>query len=249
MAMVAAVVCMCSLQNTINLPKRSRFGAQRTLFGTAGRTGHELIVGRAQYSYGMNFLPRHFLPLAFTALHLAAAQQTVAVVRGAEPNGNPSSGGYLPPAQSLTQLIKSDRVINEAIMVFIRTSDPSAFRKSITSAAEAGDTGAELFLAEQYIPEQCTREADQDVPHCGKDGNTPPQVVFRSNPLGLEASYEEAARWLQKASVGGSGEASEVLAQLITRMQANGHHTSYTAAGLRSLSYPCAFSGVRCRAN
>jgi len=55
-------------------------------------------------------------------------------------------------------------------------------------------------------------------------------VVFRRNPLGVEAFYEEAVHWLQKASAQGSGEASEVLAQLITRMQANGHGTSYTVA-------------------
>jgi TPR repeat protein len=55
-------------------------------------------------------------------------------------------------------------------------------------------------------------------------------VVFRRNPLGVEAFYEEAVHWLQKASAQGSGEASEVLAQLLTRMQANGHGTTYTAA-------------------
>ena len=76
----------------------------------------------------------------------------------------------------------------------------------------------------------CGFELNQDVPHCGKSGNEPPPVVFRHNPLGIEASYEDAARWLQKASAQGSGEASEVLAQLITRMLANGHSTSYTAA-------------------
>jgi hypothetical protein len=139
-------------------------------------------------------------------------------------------GGYKPPALSLTQLLESDRVPNEAMMTFARTGDSAAFRNTIMQAAQADDLGAELLLAEQYIPEQCTSEPNQDVPRCGKSGNEPPHVVFRKNPLGIEASYAEAARWLQKASAQGSGEASEVLAQLITRMLANGHDTSYTAA-------------------
>ncbi len=149
---------------------------------------------------------------------------------GPEPDGMPSSGGYKPPALSLSQLLETDRVLQGALMSFMRTRDSSSYRNTIIGAAQAGDVGAELFLAEQYIPEQCTFEPNQDVPHCGKSGNEPPHVVFRKNPLGLEASYEEAARWLEKASAQGSGEASEVLAQLITRMQANGHGTTFTAA-------------------
>jgi hypothetical protein len=178
----------------------------------------------------MSFLRQGALSLAFAALYVASAQQPVATQRGTDPNGNPSSGSYKPPALSLAQLLESDHVPNEAMMAFMRTGDKEAFRNTITGAAQAGDIGAELLLAEQYIPEQCTFEPDQDVPHCGKSGNEPPHVVFRSNPLGVEASYEEAVRWLQKASVQGSGVASEVLAQLITRMQANGHATSFTAA-------------------
>ena len=142
----------------------------------------------------------------------------------------PSSGNYQPPALSLAQLLEHDRVPNAAMMAFMQTGDKVAFRNTIMQAAQASDLGAELLLAEQYIPEQCTFEPNQDVPHCGKSGNELPHVVFRQNPLDVDASYEEAAHWLQKASTQGSGEASEVLAQLITRMQANGHGTGYTAA-------------------
>jgi hypothetical protein len=178
----------------------------------------------------MNFLRRRVLLLVLATSHLAAAQQPVPIQRGTEQNGNPSSGGYKPPALSLTQLLESDHVLGEAMMTFMRTGDSEAFRNTITGAAQLGNIGAELFLAEQYIPEQCTFEPNQDAPHCGKSGNEPPHVVFRKNPLRVEASYEEAALWLEKASAQGSGEASEVLAQLITRMQTNGHGTSYTAA-------------------
>ena len=143
----------------------------------------------------------------------------------------PSSGGYEPPPLSLGRLLESDHAMNEALMTFAGTGDSNAYRATVFKAAQDGNLAAELILGEQYIPETCGfEEPNQDVPHCGKDGNQPPPIVFRKNPLGIEASYEEAAKWLEKASAQGSGEASEVLAQLITRMQANGHGTHYTAA-------------------
>jgi len=140
----------------------------------------------------------------------------------------PSSGGYQPPSTSLTELLEHDHAMNEAMMKFAGTGDRAAYRIAVFNGAQSGNLAAELILGEQYIPEQCTFEPNQDVPHCGKDGNETPQVIFRQNPLGIDASYEEASQWLEKASAQGSGEASEVLAQLITRMQANGHRTHYT---------------------
>lgn len=137
--------------------------------------------------------------------------------------------GYTPPPLSLVQLLQSDSHLNQVLMAFARTGDGEALKKSVFELAQAGDIGAELFLAEQYIPEQCPLEPNQDVPHCGRNGEEPPKIVFRTNRLKLPASYEEAMRWLEKSSAHGSGEASEVLAQLITRIHANGHVTHYTA--------------------
>jgi hypothetical protein len=178
---------------------------------------------------GLQFLQIGLLPFALFVAHLPS-QQPVALQRSTEHSGMPSSGGYHPPALSLTELLECDRVMSEALMSFMRTSDSAAYKAAVFKAAKAGDLAAELLLAEQSIPEQCTFEPNQDVPHCGKNGNEPPHVVFRKNPLGIEASYEEAAKWLEKASGQGSGEASEVLAQLITRMNSNGHGTIYTVA-------------------
>ncbi len=178
----------------------------------------------------MKLLKRGLLLVVLACSGLLVAQQPVAVQRGTDRGGMPSSGGYKGSALSLTQLLESDPVLQEALMSFLRTGNSTSYRNAVMSAAQTGDIGAELLLAEQYIPEQCAYEPNQDVPHCGKSGNEAPGVIFRRNPLGLEASYEEAARWLEKASAQGSGEASEVLAQLITRMQANGHGTQYTAA-------------------
>jgi hypothetical protein len=142
----------------------------------------------------------------------------------------PASGGYKAPSTSLMQLMEHDHSMSEALMTFASNGDGKAYKATVFKAAEAGNLAAELILAEQYIPEQCTFEPNQDTPHCGKKGDEPPHVIFRSNPLGIDASYEEACHWLEKASTQGSGEASEVLAQLITRMHANGHSTPYTSA-------------------
>ena len=179
----------------------------------------------------MTFLQRALLLVAFAVAHLAVSQQPVTVQRSTQQNGTPLSGGYEPSPLSLERLLESDHAMNEAIMTFARTGDKNALRATVFKAAQERHLAAELMLAEQYIPEQCGfEEPNQDVPHCGKNGNVPPHVIFRQNPLGIEASYDEAAKWLEKASAQGSGEASEVLAQLITRMQANGHGTHYTAA-------------------
>ncbi len=142
----------------------------------------------------------------------------------------PSSGGYNAPSTSLMQLMERDHSMSEALMTFASNGNRNAYKTTVFKAAEGGNLAAELILAEQYIPEQCTFEPNQDTPHCGKKGDETPRVIFRSNPLGIDASYEEACHWLEKASAQGSGEASEVLAQLITRMHANGHSTPYTSA-------------------
>jgi hypothetical protein len=192
-------------------------------------TQSEMGISEMRMRKALQFLQPGLLPFALFVSHLAS-QQPVPLQRNSEPSGMPSSGGYHPPALSLAALLETDHAINEALMTFTRTGDGATYKSAVFQAAQAGDLAAELLLAEQYIPEQCAFEPNQDVPHCGKNGNEPPQVIFRNNPLGIEASYEEAAQWLEKASAQGSGEASEVLAQLITRMLANGHRTPYTIA-------------------
>ena len=173
-------------------------------------------------------LRQSVLSILLAASAVAVAQQPVAVQKLPPHNGAPSSGGYQPSALSTVQLLQSDPAMNEALLTFVRTGNRDAYRTSVLTAAQNGNLAAELILAGQYIPEQCTFEPNQDAPHCGKAANEPPRVTFRANPLGVEASYEEAAKWLEKASAQGSGEASEILAQLITRMLANQHSTHYT---------------------
>ena len=172
----------------------------------------------------------HLLLLALTLARLVTAQTPAVMQKSVQQSATPPSERAGPAQSSGAALLESDHSINEAIMSFARTGDRDALRMTVFKDAQQGDLAAELLLGEQYIPEQCVYEPNQDVPHCGKNGDKTPPVVFRKNPLGIEASYEEAAKWLEKASAQGFGEASEVLAQLITRMQANGHATSYTEA-------------------
>lgn len=144
--------------------------------------------------------------------------------------GMPTSGGYTPPALSLESLLASDKTISDAVMAYAQSGDSATFRRAVQSAAASDDIAAELYLAEQYIPEQCPFDPNHDAPHCRPDGKPNPNVLFRSNPLDLPSSYEDACQWLERASAQGSGEASEILAQLITRMLSNGHPTPYTDA-------------------
>jgi hypothetical protein len=142
----------------------------------------------------------------------------------------PTSAGYKAPGPSLKTLFESDEKLKNAIMKYAATGNAEAYRKFIETEASAGNVGAELLLGSMYIPEQCTFQPNRDAPHCGEDGNEKPNFSFRANSLGIPPSYEEAAHWLDRASAQGSGEASERLAQLITRMLANRHDTTYTIA-------------------
>lgn len=178
----------------------------------------------------MNDVARWMVVLVFWAqTGVAVAQGPAAIQRVTPSGGLPPSGGYKAPALSLSQLFENDPFLSRIVMTFVQSGNKESARAEVMKAAEGGNLGAEMLLGEQYIPEQCVRAPNRDVPNCGEGDSKAPQVSAGKNPLGVEASYEEAARWLEKASRHGSGEATEVLAQLITRMHANGHHTGYTA--------------------
>jgi hypothetical protein len=168
------------------------------------------------------------------AITLVAALLFCAVTSSAQEEQStptaPTSGGYMPPALSLESLVATDKAISDAVTGYGRYGDTPSFRAAIQSAAASGDVGAQLFLGEQYIPEQCPMDPDHDVPGCSPNGKHNPKVIFRANLLDLPASYEDAIQWLARASAQGSGEASEILAQLITRMLSNSYPTSYTQA-------------------
>jgi len=177
-------------------------------------------------------LSRHAPTTLLAALFLCAlpcSAQTDPPVSAAAPSP-PAAGSYQPPTLSLESLATSDKAVSDAVAAYAQSGDSATFRATIQSAAVRGNAGAQLFLATQYIPEQCDFDPDRDVPNCRPNAKRQPKVLVRSNPLDVPASYEDATQWLERASAQGSGEASEILAQLITRMLSNGHPTSYTPA-------------------
>jgi len=177
-------------------------------------------------------LSRHAPTTLLAALFLCAlpcSAQTDPPVSAAAPSP-PAAGSYQPPTLSLESLATSDKAVSDAVAAYAQSGDSATFRATIQSAAVRGNAGAQLFLATQYIPEQCDFDPDRDVPNCRPNSKRQPKVLIPTNPLDLAPSYEEASQWLEQASAKGSGEASELLAQLITRMLSNGHPTPYTAA-------------------
>ena len=112
----------------------------------------------------MTSLQLVLLSITSAMVSAAVGQQPVPVQKVVQQNGMPSAGGYQAPSTSLMRLLESDRAMNDALMTYARTGGKSAYRASVLKAAQEGDLAAELVLAEQYIPEQCTFEPNQDVP-------------------------------------------------------------------------------------
>lgn len=129
------------------------------------------------YGSFMAILNRVLLSIAFVLCRSAISQQPVVIQRTDYQNGMPSSGGYVAPANSLMQLMEHNQTMSQALMKFAGDGDRDAFRATVLGEAEKGNLAAELTLAEQYIPEQCTFEPNQDVPHCGTSGDEAPRVV------------------------------------------------------------------------
>lgn len=91
------------------------------------------------------------------------------------------------------------------------SGDEAGYRAFIEKQAAGGQLLAEFLLGTMYIPPECTflpfKNAPADCP------NDPPAM----NHTGLTPSFGEAVHWLKLASAQGSGEASEVLAQVMER--------------------------------
>jgi hypothetical protein len=146
---------------------------------------------------------RAILSIAFARAHLAGCQQPLTIKSISQQNVMLSSAGYKPPILSLNQLLESDHAMNDALVNFARTGDKATYTAVVFKAAQQGDLAAEMVLGEQYIPEQCFQELNQDVPHCGKSGNEPAHVVFRAGiAAGAHLRREENARVAWEARSG-----------------------------------------------
>jgi len=139
------------------------------------------------------------------------------------PPGIPSPGDYKPPALSLDELMQKDTEFQKKEFAFAVSGDKAALRTYVEEQASKGDILAELILGEQFIPPECTFAKGKTAPE-----GCPNEVSMRPNPFGVEPSFESAISWLSKASDQGSGEASEILAQLIDRMVTSHESTSHT---------------------
>ena len=129
-------------------------------------------------------------------------------------------GGYRPPPTLERSLIE-DPAFSDAMTKFYASGDQAGFRAFIEKQAAGGNLLAEIFLGAAYIPPECTflpfKNAPADCP------NDPPA----GNSLGLTRSFEEATHWLKLASGQGSGEASEILAQVMERAVRSSASTKY----------------------
>jgi len=166
----------------------------------------------------------------------------------------PSSGNYKPPRLSRNSIL-DDPGIERAIS-HLYTGDFTGFQTELHTQAEAGNPAAQLMLGTQYIPKETFAPPDISEMQGGKDPSPPKIIPAKDNsPLSkvFSPSYSEALRWLTLASAHGSGEASELVAQIILRML-DGHqastYTAIDAAQYRRLAvqqgYDLEDASVRC---
>jgi hypothetical protein len=117
---------------------------------------------------------------------------------------------YAPPLLTLERLMQEDPTFNGSNLWAV-AADPASFRAAIEKQAASGKLLAQIFLGETYIPPECTFLPFKTAPaDC-------PQDPLPKNLLGLTPSFDLAIHWLTLASEKGSGEASEILAQVLDR--------------------------------
>jgi hypothetical protein len=132
------------------------------------------------------------------------------------------SGAYVPPQLTLERLMQDDPTFS-GIGLWTLAADPAEFRATVEKHAAAGKLVAQMLLGEAYIPRECT-----DLPLKTAPADCPDDVG-QDNLLGLTRSFDSAVHWLTLASKQGSGEASEVLAQVMERAIKSGQ-SGYTMA-------------------
>jgi hypothetical protein len=129
---------------------------------------------------------------------------------------------YTPPA-TLEHLMQDDPTFN-GLSFYALAADPPKLRATVRQQAASGNFVAEMLLGESYIPPECTflpyKSAPADCPD-----ELPPINLMNAKP-----SFDTAIHWLTLASAQGSGEASEIIAQLMDRMIKTQIASSYQPA-------------------
>jgi hypothetical protein len=140
-----------------------------------------------------------------------------------------SSGNYKPPPLSQNS-IDGDPGIQKAVK-HLYTGDLSGFQTELLTQAKAGNPAAQLMLGTQYVPKETF--ALPSLSEWQANKYQKPKIVPGTQiyPLSriFPPSYSEALKWLTLASAQGSGEASELVAQIILRMLDEHQASTYTA--------------------
>jgi hypothetical protein len=115
---------------------------------------------------------------------------------------------YAPPP-TMERLMQDDSTFNGQNL-WVLAADPVSWRATLEKQAASGKLVAQILLGEAYIPPECTFLPFKTAPaDCPEDPT--------NNLLGLTRSFDTAIHWLTLASEQGSGEASEILAEVIER--------------------------------
>lgn len=144
-----------------------------------------------------------------------------------------SAQTYQPPPLAVRQLSKAHPEFDEQIEALDKSGGNPAIQKWALEQANAGNLLAQLYLAQQYLPEECTHPTAGTV-HVGAACDP-----TRLSAIGLKPSFEQMFYWLKKASAQGSGEATETLAQQLERQileNVPGHATEAEVKRLHALA-------------
>jgi|GEM_PF-3960844 len=146
---------------------------------------------------------------------------------------SPSPGHYKPPPLSRMSDMDDHDPAMQKVNARLLAGDLPGYKAELQKQAEAGSALAQLSLGALYIPREKYALPDISLP---LKTNENPNIVpdNRATPLTklFPPSFPEALKWLTLASAQGSGEASELIAQIITRQRDSHQPTPYIAADI-----------------
>jgi hypothetical protein len=131
-----------------------------------------------------------------------------------------TQGEYKPP-QTLERGLIEDPAFSQAMMnAYASETGIANLRAFVEKQAADGNLLGELLLGALYIPPECTFLPYKNYPtDCPND--------HLKSSWGPIPSFQEAVHWLKVASGQGSGEASEILAEVMERAIRSSASTEY----------------------
>lgn len=138
----------------------------------------------------------------------------------------PQRPAYKPPPLSDFSALANPAIITA--FKLLEAADLPAFFAELHRLAEAGNPSAQLLYGMQLVPLETFAPL---TPAQLRSGDLTPVIVPATpdtRPGRPAPSFPEALHWLRLASAAGSGQASEVVAQLITRSLGSGLPSTLT---------------------